>query len=99
MSAFMFLPGTQNATSLSLTFQLSCLWGPLWSRRPPPGEGRLQVLEASLGHDPGRACRREKRFSQKPSARRPGVWDLSEVLISKHLMKINGSERSVSSTM
>lgn len=70
MSAFYVPPrNTERFTSLSLTFQLSCLWGPLWSEQPSPGRG-----DASGPSQPGITtlavpAGEEKRFSQKPSAR------------------------------
>lgn len=60
---------------------------PLWSRRPSPERGRLQGPSQPGTATLARACRRRRGSAQKPSARGGrGVWDLSEVLISKHLM-------------
>lgn len=87
MSTFYVPPrNTERFTSLSLTFQLSCLWGPLWSRRPSPGGGDASRSQPAWDSTLAVPAGGEEVLAEAKCKGRPGVWDLSEVLISKHLM-------------
>lgn len=87
MGAFCVSPrNMKHFTSLSLTFWLSCFWGPLWSRRPSSGGGDASRSLPAWDKTLAVPAEREEVLAEAECSGRPGVWDLSEVFISKHLM-------------
>lgn len=62
------------------------LWGLFCPRDPPPGRGRCQVPVSLANRTPVRAPRRGRGSRGRRAPGEPGISNLSEVLISKHLM-------------